>query len=48
MGNDELIKLLREQIEFQRKEIEALNRTITELLEILKTELQLELSAIEK
>lgn len=48
MGNDELIKLLREQIEFQRKEIEALNKTITELLEILKTELQLELSAIEK
>ena len=48
MGNDELIKLLREQIEFQRKEIEALNKTVTELLEILKTELQLELSAIEK
>ena len=48
MGNDKLIKLLREQIEFQRKEIEALNKTITELLEILKTELQLELSAIEK
>lgn len=48
MGNDELIKLLLEQIEFQRKEIEALNKTITELLEVLKTELQLELSAIEK
>lgn len=48
MGNDKLIKLLREQIEFQRKEIEALNKTVTELLEILKTELQLELSAIEK
>lgn len=48
MGNDEIIKLLREQIEFQRKEIEALNKTITELLEVLKTELQLEQSAIEK